>query len=230
MTIDRRTVENLLRTSHQENRQALASQKRDYERRISQLKGEQKKTLVRFTQSSRQARKKAKREAEEKARQDRILFEQEFSRLKAAYQTNLTQLKEFYTRQNVAGLNELRVLLSDYAEEAKKHFNNAIEDQRSQMHEVQAWLQNELPRQLLQLSSEQVDDSGIAEAEMIEEALDTDSLSREIQARDELIEKAGARIRSLEEKLAPKQGKTLWKRMRRSSPPEPYKDEEPTDP
>ncbi|MGI0037178.1 MAG: hypothetical protein ACRD99_02315 [Nitrososphaera sp.] len=207
-----------------ERRQALALQKKDFDKRMSELKANQKKALTKMALSNRQGTSRIQRNADERARQDRILFEQEFSRLKGAYQLSLAQIKELHGRQSIMIFNQLKDMIANYVREGGKNYDQFVESNQAHILEFQRWLQEELPSQILE---------NVSDAEKyveVESEPDVEELVKKIGSRDELITKAEQRIRELEGKLASRQRRTIWKRMRRASPPEPYKEEESSDP
>jgi len=213
----------LEREVRQKQKQVLAVQKKEFDRTMTEQIAKQKKALAKIAMSSRRGTSRIQRNADERARQDRILFDQEFSRLKNAYQMSLAQIKESHGRQNVLIFNQLKDLVASYVEEGRKNYGLFVDTNQAQMLEFQKWLQEELPNQILEnVSGEEGAQKNIEP--------DVDKLVKEIDTRDDVITKAEARIRELEGKLASRQGRTIWKRMRRSSPPEPYKEEESSDP
>ena len=216
----------LARGLRREYARTLAAQKKDFDHRISGLKAEQKKVLVRIALSNKRVAGRIQRNADERARQDRILFDQEFSRLKSEYQMSIAQIKELHGRQSMMIFNQLRELIASYVEQGRKDYDQFIESNHTQMLEFQRWLQEELPSQIL----ESVNNDGAAKNTESESEQDVDKLAKEIGSRDEMIMKAQERIRELEGKLASRQRSTIWKRMRRNSPAEPYKEEESSDP
>jgi hypothetical protein len=223
--IDRKTASKIIGEAKRENIKALSIQKKDFQRRISGLKVTQKKALAKLAISSRQAISRVQRIAEEKARNDRMLFDQEFSRLKSIYQISLAQIKELQARQNTVASSEIKEIVGTSFEESKQVFNQLVQSNQARMLEFQAWLQQELPRHLVQ-------NLGVEykAGEQEESESEQDNLVRELGLRDELIEQAQERITKLEGELSSKQRKTIWKRMRRASPTEPYKEEEDSDP
>gem|GEM_PF-2969745 len=221
--IGKSVMARLEREARQKQKQVLVAQKKEFDRRMSEQIAKQKKALAQIATSSRRGASRIQRNADEKARQDRVLFDQEFSRLKNAYQMSLAQIKELHSRQNVLIFNQLKDLVASYVEEGRKNYDLFVETNQAQMLEFQKWLQEELPNQIL------VNVSGEEGAEKNIEP-EVDKLVKEIGTRDDVITKAEARIRELEGKLASRQGRTIWKRMRRASPPEPYKEEESSDP
>ena len=222
-TIGKSIMGRFEREVRQKEEQVLVVQKKAFDRMMSVLVAKQKKALAKMAMSSRRGASRIQRNADDRARQDRILFDQEFSRLKNAYQTSLAQLKELHSRQNMTIFNQLKDLIASYVEDGRKNYDLFVETNQAQMLEIQKWLQEELPNQILE------NVSGEEGAEKNTEH-DVDKLVKEIGTRDDVITKAEARIRELERKLASRQGRTIWKRMRRASPPEPYKEEESSDP
>jgi hypothetical protein len=213
----------LEREVRQKQKQVLVVQKKEIGRTMSELIAKQKKALTKMVMSNRMEASRIQRYADERARQDRVLFDQEFSRLKNAYQMSLAHVKELQSRQNVLIFNQLKDLVVSYVDEGRKNHDQFVETNQAQMLEFQKWLQEELPSQILEnVSGEEGAEKNIEP--------DVDKLVKEIGTRDDVITKAEARIRELEGKLASRQGRTIWKRMRRASPPEPYKEEESNDP
>ena len=147
------------------------------------------------------------------------MFEQEYARLKHAYQVSLAQLKDLHVRQNIAALNDLKESVTSIVNEGRSEISQSSQDSQAQFMAFQTWLQEELPRHLV----ENVHAQDESDSEM-------DSLIGELRSKDQLIEEAHGRIAHLEAALSAKQGSAIWKRMRRSSPPEPYKAEESADP
>lgn len=218
---------NLARDLRREHVQALAVQKRDFDRRISGLKADQKKTLAKIALSNKQVTGRIQRNADERARQERVLFDHEYSRLKSAYQMSIAQLKELHGHQSMMIFNQLKELVASYVEQGRKDYDQFIESNQAQVLEFQRWLQEELPNQILESVN---GDDGAAKNTESELEADVDKLVKEIGSRDEMIIKAEERIRELEGKLASGQRRNIWKRMRRTSPAEPYKEDESSDP
>ena len=222
-TIGKSIMAGLEREVRQEQKQVLVVQKKEFDRIMSELIVKQKKALAKMAMSSRRNASRIQHNADDRARQDRFLFDQEFSRLKNAYQMSLAQIKELHSRQNMLIYNQLKDLIASYVEDGRKNYDLFVETNQAQMLDIQKWLQEELPNQILE------NVSGEEGSEKNTEP-DVDKLVKEIGTRDDVITKAEARIRELEGKLASRQGRTIWKRMRRASPPEPYKEEESSDP
>jgi hypothetical protein len=183
------------------------------------LKTAQKKALAKMAKANRQAMHRARQSAQERARNDRILFEQEYARLRHAYQVSLAQLKDLHSRQNMIALNELKESISSVIDENKREMSRVSQDSQAQFAAFQTWLQEELPRHLIESAQPQD-----------EPASEREELAGELRSKDQLIEEAQERIARLEATLSAKQGRAIWKRMRKSSRPEPYKGEEQADP
>jgi hypothetical protein len=124
----------------------------------------------------------------------------------------------------MAAISELRDAISNSSEETRKMVSQLAQDTQEQFASIQNWLQAELPRQLVESVSSMSDST-----ETEETGSDLDKLVREIGSKDRLIADASERIKKLEDELSARKARTIWKRMKRSSPPEPYK-EEPSDP
>jgi HEPN domain-containing protein len=206
---------------------ALGLQKKDFDHRISRLKAEQNKSLARIVRSTKKTTSRIQRNADERARQDRLLFDNEFSRLKSSYQASIAQIKELHGRQSMMLFNHLKDLVESYVEQGRKSYDQLVENNQAQMLGFQRWLREELPNQILEtvISEEAVPQDIEPESEH-----DVDKLVKEIDSRDEMIRKAEERIRELEGNLASGRRRNIWKRMRRASPEEPYKEEESSDP
>jgi hypothetical protein len=215
------------RVLRREHVHALALQKKDFDHRISRLKAEQKKALARIARSNKKAASRIQRNADERTRQDRILFAHEFSRLKSSYQMSITQIKELHGRQSMMIFSQLKDLIASYVEQGQKGYVQLIEDNQAHMLGFQRWLQEELPNQILETVN---DDASSAKNIEPESEPDVDKLVQEIGSRDEMIKKAEQRIKELEGNIASGRRRNIWKRMRRASPVEPYKEEESSDP
>jgi hypothetical protein len=215
------------REALQERRKALLDQKKVFETKITRLIVDQKKAIAKMSQSNKQQVNKMRNAAEERSRLDRTLFDQEFTRLKNSYQTSLAQIKDSYSRQNIAYFNELKQLIGNCIEDGRTNYQTLVENNQAQIQELHNWLHQELPRHLIEIAA--ADNDMVRERDPIPET-EEDRLAREISSRDELIQRAEGRIKELEEKISSKQNKTIWNRMRRASPTEPYKEEEPKDP
>jgi hypothetical protein len=223
--LDKLTLLKIQRETTQENRRALLRQRKEFEAKISKLKTDQKKTTAKIIQSNRQQISDMKRSSEDRSKQDRTLFEHEFARLKKSYQLSIMQIKESYSRQNVAYFNELKELVGACIEDGRKNYQSLVEQNQTHVQELQNWLQQELPHQLIELASSEAD----SETNSLSES-DIHRLAHEISSRDEAIQRAEGRIKDLEDRLSSKQSRTIWNRMRRSTPTEPYKEDEPADP
>lgn len=226
-SIDRITAAKLVVETKQEQRMALLSQKRDFDKRILALVAKQKKAFARLAALNVHETNRIRRNADERAKRERTLFDQEFARLKRNYQLSLTQLKESYAKQNQQNFDELKMLIANSADESKKNLDVVVESSQAHIQVIHGWLQQELPRLLLENAqcetySDDISGTG-SETEV-------DRLVNEISSRDELIQKTEGRIKELEGMLASRQGRPLWKRMRRAAPSEPYKEEEIRDP
>jgi hypothetical protein len=203
----------------QEHRKEIHVKKKQFERTILELKTAQKKAMLKMAKSNRQALNRAQRAVHERARQDRILFEQEYARLRHTYQVSLAQLKDLHVHQNTIALNDLKESITSVVNENKKEMSQVAHDSQAQFVAFQTWLQEELPRHLIEGANIQSESDS-----------DMDSLIGELRSKDQMIEQAQERIARLEAALLAKQGRAIWNRMKRSSPPEPYKGEEPADP
>lgn len=222
---DKLTLLKIQRETTQENRRALLRQRKEFEAKISKLKADQKKANAKIIQSNRQQNNNMKKSSEDRSKQDRTLFEHEFARLKKSYELSIMQIKESYSRQNVAYFNELKELVGTCIEDGRTSYQSLVEQNQTHVQELRNWLQQELPHQLIELTSGQTD----SEVNSLSE-FDIHRLAREISSRDEAIQRAEGRIKELEDRLSSKQSRTIWNRMRRSAPTEPYKEEEPGDP
>jgi hypothetical protein len=203
----------------QAHTQKLQVQKKESERRLSELKTTHKKAMAKMSKSNKQAVLRAQKGGHERARQDRILFEQEYARLRHTYQVSLAHLKDLQTRQNMIALNDLKESIASIVDENRRELGRTIQENQAQFVAFQAWLQEELPRHIVESVPTQNESDS-----------DMDRLVGELRSKDQLIEEAQERIAHLESSLSAKQGRAIWKRMRKSSPPEPYKGEEPADP
>lgn len=217
----------LARDLQRENVHGLALQKKDFDHKISRLKAKQKKALARIARSNKKVTSRIQRNADERARQDRILFDHEFSRLKSSYQMSIAQIKELHGRQTMMIFGQLKDLVASYVEQGRRGYDQLIENNQAQMLGFQRWLQEELPSQIFETVN---DDASATQYAEPESEPDMEKLVQEIGSRDEMIKKAEERIRELEGNLASGRRRNIWKRMRRASPVEPYKEEESGDP
>ena len=217
----------LARDLQREHVHALGLQKKDFDRRISRLKAEQNKALARIVRSNKKTTSRIQRNADDRARQDRLLFDHEFSRLKSSYQLSIAQIKELHGRQSMMVFNQLRDLVASYVEQGRKGYDQLIEKNQAQMLAFQRWLQKELPNQILETA---ISEEAVPQDIELQSEHDVNELVKEIDSRDEMIKNAEERIRELEGNLASGRRRNIWKRMRRATPEEPYKEEESSDP
>lgn len=211
------------RESEGEHRRVLLMERKAFEKRLGALKAHHKKVIRKLIDSNKRERARSRRVLEEVSRQQRILFDQEFLRLKNAYQQSLEGLKQAHARQSALVVGELKASFNGYIDAFKAQFDELGENNRAQMQELRMWIEQELPATLLG-HIEQLDRANAGEED------NTRRLASEISKRDAQVTQANEKIRELEARLESKQGRALWKRVRKESKPEPYKEEPPSDP
>lgn len=220
--LDRHTLARLEREAERQHRRVLLMEKKAFEKRLAALKAEHKKALGKLIDSNKRDRARSRGISEEMARQQKIVFDQDFLRLRNAYQLSLEALKQAHSRENALVVDELKTSFNSYIDAFKAQFDELGEGNRTQLQELRAWLEQELPATLLG-HIEQLDGPNILEDNV-------ERLASEISKRDAQVAEANEKIKELEARLASRQGRGLWRRAHRDARSEPYKEEPPTDP